>query len=355
MRKKLTTKLATNLKSSFKKLALMTLPLTLAATSVSASDEVNIYSFRQQFLIQPMLEAFTAETGIKTNVIFAKKGLIERLEHEGKNSPADIILTSDIGPLYYVVVKGLTQPVKSDVLTQNIPAHYRDPDNHWFGLTSRSRIIYASKDRVADGEIKTYEELADPKWKGRICTRSGKHTYTLSLVSSMIAHHGEAYTQEWLEGLKANLARKPQGNDRAQVKAIKDGVCDIALGNSYYFGKMVTNDAHPEQKEWANAVNLIFPNQDGRGAHMSISGAALTKYAPNKENAIKLMEFLSEAKAQSMYAEANFEFPIRPGTKRSALLDQYMGDFKEDSISLQKIAELRADAARMVDKVGFDN
>ncbi|MBR9867437.1 MAG: Fe(3+) ABC transporter substrate-binding protein [Oceanospirillales bacterium] len=342
-------------KQQIKKLTFIVLPLTIAANSASAADEVNIYSYRQQFLIQPMLDAFTADTGIKTNVVFAKKGLIERLEHEGKNSPADIVLTSDIGPLYDVVEKGLTQPVESDVLTKNIPAHYRDPANQWFGLTSRTRLIYASKDRVAEGEIKSYEELADPKWKGRICTRSGKHTYNLSLIGSMIAHHGEAEAEQWLEGVKANLARKPQGNDRAQVKAVKEGVCDIALGNSYYFGKMITNEKQPEQKDWANAVNLVFPNQGDRGAHMSISGAALTKYAPNKESAIKLMEFLSEAQAQSMYAEANFEFPVRPETPRSALLNKYMGDFKQDNINLQKVAELRAQAARMADKVGFDN
>ena len=209
-------------KQQIKKLAYIALPLTIAANSASAADEVNIYSYRQQFLIQPMLDAFTADTGIKTNVVFAKKGLIERLEHEGKNSPADIVLTSDIGPLYDVVEKGLTQPVESDVLTKNIPAHYRDPANQWFGLTSRTRLIYASKDRVAEGEIKSYEELADPKWKGRICTRSGKHSYNLSLIGSMIAHHGEAEAEQWLEGVKANLARKPQGNDRAQVKAVKE-------------------------------------------------------------------------------------------------------------------------------------
>ncbi|RTE65495.1 Fe(3+) ABC transporter substrate-binding protein [Amphritea opalescens] len=343
------------MRNHLKKLAFLTLPLSIAAPHVSAADEVNIYSYRQQFLIQPMLDAFSEETGIKTNVVFAKKGLIERLQHEGKNSPADIVLTSDIGPLYDVVAKGLTQAVHSDVLEENIPAHYRDPNAHWFGLTSRARLIYASKDRVAPGEITTYEELTDPKWKGRICTRSGKHTYNLSLIGSMIIHHGEAEAEQWLEGLKANLARKPQGNDRAQVKAVKEGVCDLALGNSYYFGKMLTNEQQPEQKEWANSVNLVFPNQEGRGAHMSISGAALTKYAPNKAAAIQLMEFLSQAKAQSMYAEANFEFPIRPGTKRSALIDKYMGEFKQDDVSLQHIAELRAVAARMVDKVGFDN
>jgi len=340
---------------TFKTLAFAALPLSIAVTSVQASEEVNIYSYRQQFLIQPMLDAFTAETGIKTNVVFAKKGLIERLENEGKNSPADIVLTSDIGPLYDVVSKGLTQPVQSDVLEQNIPSQFRDPSDHWFGLTARTRIIYASKDRVKDGEIASYEDLADPKWKGRICTRSGKHTYNLSLIGSMIAHQGEEQAQQWLEGLKANLARKPQGNDRAQVKAVKEGVCDLALGNSYYFGKMITNEKNPEQKEWASSVNLLFPNQADRGAHMNISGAALTKYAPNKASAIKLMEFLSEAEAQAMYAEANFEFPVRPGTKRSALIEQYMGQFKEDTINLQQVAELRADAARMVDKVGFDN
>ncbi|BBB25531.1 Fe(3+) ABC transporter substrate-binding protein [Amphritea japonica] len=338
-----------------KKMALIALPLTVAATSVSAAEEVNIYSYRQQFLIQPMLEAFTAETGIKANVVFAKKGLIERLEHEGKNSPADLLLTSDISPLYYAASSELTQPVQSDVLEQNIPAQFRDPENQWFGLTTRARLIYASKDRVAAGEITRYEDLADPKWKGRICTRSGKHSYNLTLIGSMLAHHGEAKTEQWLKDVKANLARKPQGNDRAQVKAVKEGVCDLALGNSYYFGKMITNEKQPEQKEWASAVNLVFPNQNDRGTHMSISGAALTKYAPNKANAIKLMEFLSQAQSQTMYAEANFEFPVRPGTQRSDLIEQYMGEFKQDNIGLQKVAQLRSDAAKLVDKVGFDN
>ena len=281
-----------------------------------------------------------------------KKGLIERLENEGKNSPADIVLTSDIGPLYDVVAKGLTQPVQSDVLEQNIPTQFRDPANHWFGLTARTRLVYAAKDRVKEGELSTYEELADPKWKGRICTRSGKHSYNLSLVGSMIAHHGEAQAEQWLEGLKANLARKPQGNDRAQVKAVKEGVCDLALGNSYYFGKMITNEKNPEQKEWANSVNLVFPNQADRGAHMNISGAALTKYAPHADSAVKLMEFLSEAQAQAMYAEANFEFPVRPGTQRSELIQQYMGEFKEDTINLQKVAELRAQAHQELRRQG---
>ena len=235
-------------------LSVSALPIAAAisATSASAAEEVNIYSARQAFLIKPMLKAFTDETGVKVNVIFAKKGLIERIENEGQNTNADLFLTPDIGPIYDIVNKGLTQTVDSPVLEKNIPSQYRDPNDQWFGLTTRSRIIYTSKERVKEGEIKTYEELADPKWKGKICTRSGKHTYNLSLVGSMIETHGEAEAEKWLQGVKANLARKPQGNDRAQVKAVKEGVCDIALGNSYYFGKMITNAKKPEQIGWAS-------------------------------------------------------------------------------------------------------
>lgn len=340
----------------------MLLTATVMAASViatptlqAATKEINIYSFRQQFLIKPLLDAFTEETGIKTNIVFSKKGLLERLQNEGQNSPADVLLTSDIGPLYDAVEKGLTQPFQNDVINKNVPAKYRDPAGNWVGLTSRSRIIYTSKERVGKDEIKTYEDLTDPKWKGRICTRSGKHTYNLSLIGSKIAHGGEADAQQWLQGVKDNLARKPQGNDRAQVKAVYEGVCDVALGNSYYFGKMITNEKKPEQKDWANSVNLIFPNQDDRGAHMNISGAALTRYAPHPEAAKKLIEFLTTEKAQRIYAEANFEFPVRPGTPRSALLDEYMGTFSEDSINLQKVASQRSVAAKMVDKVGFDH
>ncbi|MDI3323614.1 Fe(3+) ABC transporter substrate-binding protein [Pontibacterium granulatum] len=336
-------------------LSAVALSALFAAPVAQAADEVNIYSFRQAFLIKPLLEAFTEETGIKANVVFSKKGLLERIEHEGKNSPADVLLTSDIGPLYDAVEKGLLQPIESDLLNDNIPAKYRSTDGQWYGLTSRSRIIYASKDRVKEGEITSYEDLADPKWKGRICTRSGKHTYNLSLIGSMVAEHGEAEAQQWLAAVKDNLARRPQGNDRAQVKAVKQGECDLALGNSYYFGKMITNDKKPEQIEWAQSVNLIFPNQDNRGAHMNISGAGVTKYAPHKDAAIKLIEFLSSEKAQQMYAEVNFEFPVREGTPRSELINKYMGEFKEDGINLQRVAELRSTAAKMVDKVGFDN
>lgn len=327
---------------------------SLATTAVQA-EEVNIYSYRQPFLITPLLDAFTEETGIKVNVVFAKSGLLERIRHEGRNTPADLFLTTGIGPLQDAIDRDLVAPIKSEIIEQNVPEHFRDPEGKWIGLTSRARIIYASRDRVKPGEITTYEELADPKWQGRICTRSGKHNYNISLIASMIAHHGEAEAERWLEGLKANLARKPQGADRNQVKAIKEGICDLALGNSYYFGKMATNEREPEQKEWAAASFLIFPNQEDRGTHMNISGAALIKYAPHPEAAIRLVEWLTEAKAQEMYASVNFEFPVRPNTPWSELLKENMGNFQEDTINLGEVAKYRDEAARMVDRVGYDN
>lgn len=338
-----------------KKTLLAGLALSTLGSMAQAADEVNIYSYRQEFLIKPLLEAFTAETGIKANVIFSKKGLLERLEHEGANSPADVILTSDIGPLHDAVERDLVANIDSDVIDANVPAQYRSTEGKWVGLTARSRIIYASKDRVEPGEIKTYEELADPKWKGRICTRSGKHSYNLSLIGSMIEHDGAEQAEQWLTAVKENLARRPQGNDRAQVKAVKEGQCDLALGNTYYYGKMLTNDKEPEQVEWAKSVNLVFPNQDDRGAHMSISGAALAKHAPHPDAAIQLIEFLTSEQAQKMYAEVNFEFPVRPNTEWSALLQEHMGEFKADEINLGDVVKHRAEASRLVDKVGFDN
>ncbi|MCP4323286.1 MAG: extracellular solute-binding protein, partial [Alteromonadales bacterium] len=262
----------------------------LTATSLSTlAEEVNIYSFRQAFLIEPIMEKFTAETGIKVNILFAKKGLIERVKREGELSPADLVLTTDISRLVKLTDQELTQPVKSDLLNKNIPSQYRDPENQWFALTTRVRNIYSSSERIGPVDI-TYQDLVKPEFKGKICTRSGKHPYNVSLVASVIAHEGEANAKVWLEAVKANLARKPQGNDRAQVKAVKDGLCDYALGNNYYLGKMVNN---PKQVSWAEAVSINFPNQKTTGSHVNVSGVVLTKYAPNKASAVKLMEFLS--------------------------------------------------------------
>ncbi len=279
----------------FKTMMLSALTVTTALTVFSAparaDGEVNIYSYRQPELIQPLLDAFTKETGIATNVLFLDKGLVERIQAEGANSPADVILTVDISRLTEAKDAGVTQSVSDETINKDIPAQYRDPDGNWFGLTTRGRVVYASKDRVSQTEI-TYEELADPKWKGKICTRDGQHSYNIGLIASMIAHHGEAETEAWLTGLKNNLARKPDGSDRDQAKAIFAGECDIALGNSYYVGLMLTNEKEPEQKEWAGAIKVMFPNAGDRGTHVNISGMALAKNAPNKDNAIKLMEFL---------------------------------------------------------------
>ena len=317
--------------------------------NVQANGEVNIYSYRQPFLIKPMLNAFTHQTGIKTNVVFAPKGMITRLQKEGKNSPADMILTVDIGRINDAVEAGVLQPVKSKQLMANIPAQDRDPSGLWYGLTRRARIVYASKDRVKPGELSTYEGLADPRWKGRICIRSSKHVYNVALLASLVAHHGEEKAEEWAKGLKANLARKPQGNDRAQVKAIHAGECDISLGNSYYMGKMLTNE---KQIGWAEAVNVFFPNQEGRGAHMNISGAGVAKHAPRKDNAVKLLEFLSDDLAQKLYAEQNFEYPVKPGVPWSGLVESW-GKFKADNIDMIKVAKNRATAIKIFDRVGI--
>lgn len=332
---------------------------TLVAVAVAAgslcsaaalAQEVNVYSYRQPVLIEPMLAKFTEETGIKVNAVHAEKGLIERLKSEGRNTPADIVLTVDIGRLSDVRDAGLTQSVDSEVINEVIPAAFRDPNGEWFGLTTRARIIAASKDRVAEGEISTYEELADPKWKGRICTRPGSHDYMVALIASMIVVHGEEEAEKWLSGVKDNLARKPQGNDRAQVKAVQEGECDIAVINHYYMAKMLED---PEQQPWANAVNVIFPNQDGRGTHLNVSGMAMTKHAPNVEDATRLMEFLVGETAQKMYAELNAEYPLRAGVEWSDLQKGW-GEFKVDDTLLEDVAQHRDEAIRMVDRVGYD-
>jgi iron(III) transport system substrate-binding protein len=334
--------------------ALAALIPVYAISLAGAEDagEVNIYSYRQPYLIEPLLKEFSDETGIKTNIIFAEKGLIERIEAEGRNSPADVLLTTDIGNLSQATASGIAQPVQSETVEAAVPAAYRGENNEWIGLTRRARVVYASKDRVKQDTI-TYEELADPKWRGKICVRSGQHPYNVALIASMIAHHGEAETEEWLRGFKANLARKPAGNDRLQVKGVFAGECDLAIGNTYYMGAMLTDEKHPEQKEWANAVNMLFPNTDERGTHVNVSGAIVAKNAPNKANAIKLIEFLASDKGQEMYAEVNNEYPVKEGVPWSKLVESW-GTFKSDPISLNEIAAQRKTASEMVDKVGFD-
>ena len=321
----------------------------LLGSSVSAS-ELNIYSYRQPFLIEPLTSAFSDQTGIKVNIVHLKKGMIERMKAEGKRSPADIVLTVDISRLSALVDAELTQSVDSPILDSNIPEKYRDPNGLWFGLTTRARIIYASKERIKNGEVETYEQLADPKLRGKICTRSGLNAYNLALTSAILHHHGEEFAINWLNGLKGNLARKPQGNDRAQVKAIWAGECDISIGNTYYMGKML-EDA--EQAEWANSVRIIFPKFENGGTHVNVSGIGMAKFSPNPENALKFMEFLSSANAQEIYATANFEYPIAPGTKADKLVQSW-GSFEADDVNLMTIAKLRKRALELTEIVDFD-
>ncbi|MBO2585658.1 Fe(3+) ABC transporter substrate-binding protein [Shewanella algae] len=325
----------------------------LAASSVTlpvaAAGEVTVYSYRQEFLVKPILDDFSQATGVKVNFVFAKDGIADRLAREGRLSPADLVLTSDFSRLQELVDKQLVKQVESDALKQNIPAQYRDPEGNWYALTMRVRNLYSSKERLGPLAI-NYEDLADARYKGKVCMRSGKHPYNIALVASMIAHHGEADAKSWLQGLKSNLARKPQGNDRAQVQAVKEGLCDIAIGNSYYYGKMLQD---PKQRPWAEAAVINFPNQENRGAHINVSGMALAKHAPNSADALKLMEYLSSDAAQQSYAEVNMEYPVKVDVPVSELVASW-GDFKADDLPVYKLAEHHQAALRLLDEVKFD-
>ena len=320
---------------------------------LSFAQEVNIYSHRQPFLINPFLEEFTKKTGIKTNVVYSTKGLAQRLKAEGQNSPADVILTVDIGRLYIYEDYNLLLPINSEVLNDNIPSHLKSPNNTWYGLSKRSRVIVSSKDRVNPSKIKRIEDLANPEWKGRICSRPGSHVYNRALMASIIAANGEEKAEQWAKSFVSNLARRPQGNDRAQVKAIFEGQCDIAIINNYYFGKLKYSE-DPQQQEWAKTVNLIFPNQgnDDRGAHINISGGGIAIHSKNKDNAIKLLEFLSGDVSQNLYGKINFEYPANPKISPASELIGW-GIPKEDKIPIIRIAELGPVAQRIIDRVGW--
>ncbi len=317
------------------------------------AKEINIYSHRQPFLINPFLEIFTKETGIKTNVVYSKKGLAQRLKSEGENSPADVILTVDIGRLYIYEDLDLLASIKSEKLISNIPVYLRSPNNSWFGLSKRARVIVVNKKRIKSNEIMRLEDLADDQWKGKICSRPGSHVYNRGIMASILAAHGEEKAEEWAKKLVENLARRPQGNDRSQVKAIYEGECDIAIINNYYFGKLKFSD-DPEQRKWAESVRLIFPNQglNDRGAHVNISGGGIAKYSKNKKEAQALLEFLSSEKAQKLYGEINFEYPVNPNVKPTTELQKW-GEFREDQLPIIKIAELAPLAQKIIDRVGW--
>ena len=325
----------------------------LFSGAAHADGTVNIYTYRQPQLVQPVLDAFTAETGIETEVLFLDKGLEERVAAEGQNSPVDVIMTVDVSRLTRAKEAGITQALNDETVNGLLPAEYRDPDGHWFGLTKRARVVYASKDRVKDTAI-TYADLADPKWKGKLCMRSGQHDYNLALISAAIAHWGPEKTEEWLKGVKANLGRKPDGGDRPQAGAIFAGECDIALGNSYYVGLMLTNEKEPKEKEWGNAIKVLFPTFENGLTHVNISGIALAKNAPNRDNAVKLIQFLASDEAQQIYAEKNFEYPVEPGLEPSEIVKSF-GELKSDTLPLAEIAKHRKTASEMVDRVSLDD
>jgi iron(III) transport system substrate-binding protein len=322
-----------------------------AAALSAGAAELNIYSHRQPFLIKPFLEAYTKKTGTKINVVYASKGLAQRLQAEGARSPADVILTVDIARLYVYADKDLLAPVDSQVLKANIPAHLRDAKDRWFAFSKRARVI-AVANRAKDADaIKRYEDLADPKWRGRICSRPGSHVYNRALIASIINASGVKAAEAWAKGVVDNLARRPQGNDRAQVKAVFQGQCDIAIINNYYYGKLKHSEK-PEQRQWAAAVHLIFPNQNDRGTHVNISGGGVAKYSKHKEEAVRFLEFLTSQQAQHLYGEINFEYPVNPKVSPPKELASW-GKFVEDKMPIARIAELAAEAQKVIDRVGW--
>lgn len=323
----------------------------LAQPGQGTSGEVNVYTYREAKLIQPLFDAFTKDTGIKVNMISASMGLEQRIAAEGVNSPADVLLTVDISRLEDAIRLGITQPIKSELLDKTVPPAFRDPEGHWYGVSMRARVVYASKERVKQSAI-TYEELVDPVWKGRICVRSGQHNYNNALFAGMIVKHGEAKTEEWLRGLKANLAQKPSGGDREVARDIAAGKCDIGLGNTYYWALMLNKE--PDKKAWAESTKVILPTFKDGGTHMNVSGVVLAKNAPNESNAVRLIEWMLGEKAQQMYADMNYEYPVRSGTPVNPTIAGY-GVLKPDPMPLSTLAERRKTAANLVDKVGFDH
>jgi len=328
--------------------------VSLSVFSCGSKDEevVNIYTHRHYAADQELFSRFTELTGIKVNVVNASADeLIQKLELEGANSPADILITVDAGRLHRAEEKGLFQPFESEIIERNIPAKFRDPENYWTGLTYRARIIAYSKDRVNPEDLSTYEDLASDKWKGKILTRSSENIYNQSLLASIIAANGSEVAEEWASAVLANMARDPKGSDRDQVKAVAAGEGDLAIVNTYYIGLML-NDENPEETKAAEQIAIFFPNQDDRGTHINISGVGIARYAPNKENAIKLIEYLSEEEAQSILANLNYEFPINDRVAKVPLHEAW-GEFKTDDINLSILGENNQEAVEIFDRVGW--
>jgi iron(III) transport system substrate-binding protein len=337
--------------SLLRKCSVLVAALALSCASHAQAPVVNLYTTREPALIQPLLDAFSKESGIKVNTVFLAEGLLERVQAEGKNSPADLLMTVDSGNLLDLVNAGLTQPVQSKTLTAAIPANLRGATGAWFALSLRDRVVYA--DKSVSQDTLNYEDLAKPEWRGKICLRSGQHPYNISLIAAMIAHYGEAKTEAWLRGVKANFARKPAGGDRDVARDILAGQCDIGLANAYYVGKMKTAPEGDPQRSWVEAIRVIRPTFAGKGTHVNISGAGLAKHAPNRANALRLLEFLVSDSAQSLYAKANFEYPVKAGVALDPIVAS-MGTLRADSLQIADIVKHRKAASLLVDRVGFD-
>lgn len=343
------------MKKTLKFGALLALVISLAACGGSSSsdeDVVNVYTHRHYQSDDELFAKFTEETGIKVNIVNASADeLIQRLETEGENSSADVLITVDAGRLYRAQEKGLLQPVSTEKLLTNIGSNFREPDGYWYGITYRARIIAYAKDRVNPEDISTYEDLADPKWKGKVLIRSSENIYNQSLLASIIVADGREKAKDWAIGVVANMARNPKGSDRDQVKAVAAGEGDLAVVNTYYIGLML-NDKNEEERKAGETVGIIFPNQADRGTHINISGVAVTKYAPHKENAIKLLEFLSDVPAQKTLASMNYEYPINPKVSKDAILETW-GDFKTDTIKLSLLGKYNSEAVELFGEAGW--
>lgn len=324
----------------------------VATIGFSATQEVNIYSHRHYDTDKQLYEMFEKNTGIKVNIVKAKANeLINRLESEGKNSPADILITSDAGRLYLAQQKGLLQTINSKILNDVVPENLRQKNGYWFALTKRARVIIYNKDKVNPSELSTYENLTSPKFKGKVLIRKASNIYNQSLLASMIANDGEKDAKAWAEGMVNNFARTPKGSDRDQMKAVAANIGDLAVVNTYYLGKLLHSDKRAEV-EVGKKMGVFFPNQETNGSHINISGAGIAKYSKNKENAVKLLEFLVSPKAQSMFAEANFEYPVNKDVKPSKLLQSW-GTFKEDFLDLEKLGKYNAQAVKIFNEVNW--
>ena len=315
-------------------------------------NEVNVYSHRHYDIDLQLYSQFEEQTGIEVNLVEGKADeLIERLQREGDASPADLLMTVDAGRLHRAKDAGLLQSVSSDVLAAQVPEHLRDPDGHWFALTKRARVVVYHPDRVTLDELSNYEDLTNPRWAGRILIRSSSNIYNQSLLASMIANHGDTYAREWAAGIVANMARTPKGNDRGQMSAVAAGEGDIAVVNTYYVGLML-NSSDDEQRAVGEQLRVFFPNQDGRGAHINVSGAGVTAAAKNVEGAVRLLEFLTSETAQRVWAHANYEYPVNENVEPAPLLQEW-GPLNTDTLGLHRLGENNAAAVRIFDQVGW--